>query len=125
MMLQIAERPAWPGEARARPRPRSCAPSPPEHGRGDGEARAPRALEAVRAPCRSAERARRRRRQAAAAQVVAIVSEITQDAAAAAIGGDENPGPFAPTIDAVAARTLDPWSAAERLVAAARAASPG
>jgi hypothetical protein len=49
------------------------------------------------------------------------VSEITHDAVLAAIGGDENPGPFAPTIDAVAARTLDPWSAAEILAAAAKA----
>jgi putative protein kinase ArgK-like GTPase of G3E family len=85
---------------------------------GEGTADLVRVLEAARA-APAAERARRRRRQAAA-QVLAIVSEITQDAAAAAIGGDENPGPLAPTIDAVAARTLDPWSAAERLVASER-----
>jgi LAO/AO transport system kinase len=113
-MLQIAEPHAWPGEA-----PRSA----PTLVRtvastGEGIAELVRALEAARA-APAAERARRRRRQAAA-QVLAIVSEITQDAAAAAIGVDENPGPFAPTIDAVAARTLDPWSAAERLVASGR-----
>ncbi len=112
-MLQIAERHAWPGEApRAAPTlVRTVAST------GEGTADLVRALETVRA-APAAERARRRRRQAAA-QVVAIVSEITQDAAAAAIGGDENPGPFAPMIDAVAARTIDPWSAADRLSSAA------
>jgi LAO/AO transport system kinase len=112
-MLQIAERPAWPGEeARAAPPlVRTIAST------GEGTAELVCALEAARARP-APERARRRRRQAAS-QVLAIVSEITQDAAGAAIGGDENPGPFAPTIDAVAARTLDPWSAAERLAATA------
>jgi LAO/AO transport system kinase len=109
-MLQIAERPAWPGED-ARPAPplvRAVAT------KGEGIADLLAALAAARgAPAE--QRARRRRRQAAA-QVLAIVSEITRDAARAAIGGDENPGPFAPTIEAVAARRLDPWSAAERLV---------
>jgi LAO/AO transport system kinase len=111
-MLQIAGRPAWPGEA-PRPEPvlvRAVATT------GEGTPELVRALEVARA-LPPAERARRRRRQAAA-QVLAIVSEITADAAARAIGGDENPGPFAPTIDAVAARTLDPWSAAELLAAA-------
>jgi LAO/AO transport system kinase len=117
-MLQIAEPHAWPGES---PRPtrtlvRAAAAT------GEGIADLVRALEAARA-APAAERARRRRRQAAA-QVVAIVSEITQDAAMAAIGGDEKPGPFAPTIDAVAARTLDPWSAAEALAAAAKRHTP-
>jgi LAO/AO transport system kinase len=109
-MLQIAERPAWPGEE-ARPAPplvRAVAT------KGEGIAELVAALAASRgAPAE--QRVRRRRRQASA-QVLAIVSEITRDAARAAIGGDENPGPFAPTIDAVAARRLDPWSAAERLV---------
>jgi LAO/AO transport system kinase len=109
-MLQISERPSWPGEG-ARPAPplvRAVAT------KGEGTAELVAALAAARgAP--ADERARRRRRQAAA-QVLAIVSEITRDMARAAIGGDENPGPFAPTIDAVAARRLDPWSAAERLV---------
>jgi len=112
-MLQIAARPAWPGEA-ARPAPpvvRAVAST------GEGTPELVRALEAARARP-AADRARRRRRQAAA-QVLAIVSEVTQDTAARAIGGDENPGPFAPTIDAVAARALDPWSAAERLATAA------
>ena len=108
-MLQISARPAWPGEA-ARPAPalvRAVAAT------GQGVPELVAALEVVRgAPV--ADRARRRRRQAAA-QVLSIVSEITQDEARAAIGGDEKPGPFAPTIDAVAARTLDPWAAAERL----------
>ena len=47
----------------------------------------------------------------------ALAWSANADAARLAIGGDENPGPFAPTIDAVAARALDPWAAAERLVA--------
>jgi LAO/AO transport system kinase len=113
-MLQIAQRHAWPGEA-PRPAPalvRAVAST------SQGVPELVRALEAARA-VPAAEQARRRRRQAAA-QVLAIVSEVTQDVAAAAIGGDENPGPFAPTIDAVAARTLDPWTAADRLVALGR-----
>jgi LAO/AO transport system kinase len=113
-MLQIAERPAWPGEApRAAPAlVRTVASS------GEGVGELVGALEAVRA-APAAERAARRRRQAAA-QVLAIVSEITQDAAAAAIGGDEKPGPFAPTIESVAARTIDPWAAAEALLSATK-----
>jgi LAO/AO transport system kinase len=108
-MLQISTRHAWPGEA-PRPAPalvRATAAT------GQGVPELVAALEAVRA-APLADRARRRRRQATA-QVLAIVSEITRDEARAAIGGDEKPGPFAQTIDAVAARTLDPWSAAERL----------
>jgi LAO/AO transport system kinase len=108
-MLQISTRHAWPGEA-PRPAPalvRATA------AKGQGVTELVAALEAVRA-APAADRARRRRRQATA-QVLAIVSELTRDEARAAIGGDETPGPFAQTIDAVAARTLDPWSAAERL----------
>ncbi len=108
-MLQISTRHAWPGEA-PRPAPalvRATAAT------GQGVPELVAALEAVRA-APAADRGRRRRRQATA-QVLAIVSEITRDEARAAIGGDEKPGPFAQTIDAVAARTLDPWSAAERL----------
>jgi LAO/AO transport system kinase len=108
-MLQISTRHAWPGEA-PRPAPalvRAVAAT------GQGVPELVAALEAVRA-APTADRARRRRRQATA-QVLSIVSEITRDEARAAIGGDEKPGPFAQTIDAVAARTLDPWSAAERL----------
>jgi LAO/AO transport system kinase len=82
--------------------------------KGEGVAELVAALGATRAA--PAEQRDRRRRRQAAAQVLAIVSEITRDAARAAIGGEESPGPFAPTIDAVAARRLDPWSAAERLV---------
>jgi LAO/AO transport system kinase len=115
-MLQISERRAWPGEVPAAEPPplvRTVASS------GEGVPELVRALEAARG--RPAEERARRRRRQAAAQVLAIVSEITQDAAAAAIGGDDAPGPFAPTIDAVAARALDPWAAAERLVAAGAA----
>jgi LAO/AO transport system kinase len=117
-MLQIAGPRAWPGEAPglAPTLVRAAAST------GEGVADLVRALEAARA-APGGTRARRRRRQAAA-QVVAIVSEITQDAALLAIGGDEKPGPFAPTIDAVAARTLDPWSAAEALAAAAKRHAP-
>jgi LAO/AO transport system kinase len=109
-MLQIAQRPAWPGEP-ARPTPalvRAVATQ------GEGTTEIVAALEAMRV-LPAATRALRRRRQAVH-QVLAIVSEITAAAGRAAIGSDENPGPFAPTIDAVAARTLDPWSAAERLL---------
>jgi LAO/AO transport system kinase len=108
-MLQISTRHAWPGEA-----PRSApALLRATAATGQGVPELVAALEAVRA-APAADRARRRRRQATA-QVLAIVSEITRAEARAAIGGDEKPGPFAQTIDAVAARTLDPWSAAERL----------
>jgi GTPase len=108
-MLQIAARPAWPGEA-ARPAPalvRAIATS------DEGTTELVAALEAARVASPEA-RARRRRRQAAA-QLVALVSEITADSARAAIGSDENPGFFAPTVNAVAERTLDPWAAADRL----------
>jgi len=108
-MLEIAERPAWPGEA-PRPAPalvRAVATT------GEGVDALVAALEAARA-APTADRARRRRRQAAA-QVLAIVSEITRDAARAAIGDDESPGPSAQLIDAVAAHKIDPWSAAEQL----------
>ncbi len=108
-MLQISRRHAWPGEA---PRP-APALVRAVSATGQGVPELVAALEVVRA-APVADRTRRRRRQATA-QVLAIVSEITRDEARAAIGGDEKPGPFAQTIDAVAARTLDPWSAAERL----------
>jgi LAO/AO transport system kinase len=84
--------------------------------RGEGTDQIAAALEALRAAPPAARAARRRRQ--AARQVVAIVSEVTRAAARAAIGSDDRPGPFAPTIDAVAARTEDPWSAAEALAAA-------
>jgi LAO/AO transport system kinase len=110
-MLQIAERPAWPGEG---PRPvpplvRAVA------ARGEGTEELAAALGALRAAPAEA-RARRRRRQAEA-QVLALVGELTASAARAAIGDAETPGPQAGTIDAVATRSLDPWTAAERLLA--------
>ncbi|HVZ74815.1 MAG TPA: methylmalonyl Co-A mutase-associated GTPase MeaB [Polyangia bacterium] len=108
-MLQIAERPAWPGEsARALPALVRAVAS-----RGEGTAEIVAALAALRGAAPEA-RAQRRRRQAVA-QVLALVGEIGVERARAAIGNDENRGPEAPTIDAVAARALDPWSAAEHL----------
>jgi LAO/AO transport system kinase len=80
---------------------------------GTGVAELAAALEAVRNAPPDARAARRRRQ--AARQVLAIVSEVTRRRALAAIGSDEQPGAFAHTIDEVAARTLDPWSAAEAL----------
>lgn len=80
---------------------------------GRGIAEVVAALEALRA-CPGAERAARRRRQAAR-QVLAIAGERARDRARAAIGSEDAPGPFAETIAEVAARTLDPWSAAEDL----------
>lgn len=117
-MLEIAERPAWPGEA-ARPKPplvRAVAAT------GEGVDALVAALEAARGAAPQA-RARRRKRQAQS-QVLAIVSELARDAARDAIGDDDHPGPAASTIEAVAARTLDPWSAAERLAAQAAGGSP-
>jgi LAO/AO transport system kinase len=74
----------------------------------------------------AAERAARRRRQAAR-QIVAIAGERARARAEAAIGRDgevgrkedgrqEEGASLASTVDAVAARTLDPWSAADRLL---------
>jgi LAO/AO transport system kinase len=108
-MLQITH-PAAAGVAPAPPLLRAVA------ARGEGIDEIAAALEAVRAASCAARAARRRRQ--AARQVLAILSEVTRAAARAAIGNDERPGPFAPTIDAVAARTEDPWSAAEALAAA-------
>ncbi len=61
-----------------------------------------------------AERDARRRRQAAR-QVLAIAGERARDRARAAIGSENAPGPLAAIIQDVAARTLDPWSAADAL----------
>jgi LAO/AO transport system kinase len=80
---------------------------------GQGIAEVVAALEAVRGRP-AAERAARRRRQAAR-QVLAIAGERARDRARAAIGDESAPGPLAATIDEVAARTLDPWSAADAL----------
>jgi len=60
------------------------------------------------------DRAARRRRQAVR-QVMAITGERARDAARAAIGTDAAPGPLAAAIDDVAARKLDPWTAAAAL----------
>lgn len=68
-----------------------------------------------------AERAARRRRQAAR-QIVAIAGERARARAEAALAGDEGGGAagtvfrLGPTVDAVASRTLDPWSAADALL---------
>ena len=71
------------------------------------------ALDALRA-APAAERAARRRRQVVR-QITALVGEQARAAARAAIGTDDAPGPLASTVDQVAARKLDPWSAAEAL----------
>ena len=66
------------------------------------------------------ERAARRRRQAAR-QIVAIAGERARAKAEAALAIDDSGGEagavfrLGPTVDAVAARTLDPWSAADAL----------
>jgi LAO/AO transport system kinase len=70
------------------------------------------ALERLRARP-EAEHAARRRRQATR-QIVAIAGERARAQAAAALAGDH--APSLATVDAVALRTLDPWSAAEALL---------
>jgi LAO/AO transport system kinase len=80
---------------------------------GQGIAEVVEALEARRGRP-AAEQAARRRRQAAR-QVLAIAGERARDRARAAIGDESAPGPLSATIDEVAARTLDPWSAADAL----------
>ena len=60
-------------------------------------------------------RAVRRRRQATR-QILAIAGERARERAQAALGRDDAPGPLGATVDAVAARTLDPWTAAEGLL---------
>jgi len=71
------------------------------------------ALEALRARP-AADRDARRHRQAAR-QVLAIAGERARDRARAAIGDEDAPGPLAAIVQDVAARTLDPWSAADAL----------
>jgi putative protein kinase ArgK-like GTPase of G3E family len=68
------------------------------------------ALELLRARP-AAERAARRRRQAAR-QVSAIAGEAARARIEVALADN---GALAATVDAVASRTLDPWSAAETL----------
>ncbi len=66
----------------------------------------------------AAERAARRHRQAAR-QIVAIAGERARARAEAALAQDEAAGTdfrWGPTVDAVASRTLDPWSAADKLL---------
>jgi LAO/AO transport system kinase len=113
-MLSLAAHPSRPGEP-----PRA----PPSLLRasaatGAGVADIVAALEALRgAP--AAQRDARRRRQAVR-QITALVGEQARAAAWAAIGSEAAPGPLASTVDQVAARTLDPWSAAEALATASR-----
>ena len=66
----------------------------------------------------AAERSARRRRQAAR-QIVAIVGERARARAEAARAEDDAADAdfhWRPTVDAVASRTLDPWSAADQLL---------
>ncbi len=79
------------------------------------------ALERLRA-LPAAERAARRQRQAAR-QIVAIAGERARAQAEAALVQDDAAGASAdanfhwgPTVDAVVSRTLDPWTAAEKLL---------
>jgi len=78
--------------------------------RDEGVGELAHALELLRARP-AGERAARRRRQAAR-QVVAIAAERARDRIATGLA--ENPA-LAATVDAVAERTLDPWSAADQL----------
>jgi LAO/AO transport system kinase len=71
------------------------------------------AIDALRA-APAAERAARRRRQVVR-QLTALVGEQARAAAHAVLGTDDAPGPLGSTIDEVATRKLDPWSAAEAL----------
>ena len=109
-MLGLAARPSRPGEP-PRPAPpliRTSATS------GAGVAELMAALDALRA-APAPERAARRRRQAVR-QITALVGERARSAALSAIGTDGAPGPLAATIDQVAERKLDPWSAAGALM---------
>ncbi|HEY7375699.1 MAG TPA: methylmalonyl Co-A mutase-associated GTPase MeaB [Polyangia bacterium] len=108
-MLSLAAHPSRPGEPpRAAP---ALIRASATGGAGVSEIVA--ALDALRA-APAAEREARRRRQAVR-QITALVGERAQAAARAAIGTEDAPGPLAATVDQVAARALDPWSAAEAL----------
>jgi LAO/AO transport system kinase len=109
-LMQIAERP-----------PPALLRTAAAQGTGVGELAA--ALEAVRGAPPDVRAARRRGQ--AARQVLALVSEVTRRRALAAIGSDDRPGAFAHTIDEVAARRLDPWSAAEAMLSAEALSSVG
>ena len=80
---------------------------------GEGVAEVVAALQALRG--RPIAERDARRRQQAARQVLAIAGERARDRARAAIGSENAPGPLAAIIQDVAARTLDPWSAADAL----------
>src|SRR6185503_9645961 len=113
-MLSLAAHPARPGEPpRAAPALLRASAST-----GAGVAEIVTAVDALRrAP--AAERDGRRRRQAVR-QITALVGEHARAAARAALGTEGAPGPLASTADRVAARSLDPWSAAEALATASR-----
>ena len=113
-MLALAAFPSRPGEPRRTPPALIRASATAGTGVGDIMA----ALDALRA-APAAEREARRRRQAVR-QVTALVGEQARAAARAAIGTEDAPGPLASTVDQVAARKLDPWSAAEALTTANR-----
>jgi LAO/AO transport system kinase len=76
------------------------------------------ALERLRA-APAAARAARRRRQAER-QVLALVGERARDVAHDAIGSTAAPGPLAAIVDDLAARRIDPWTAAEALTGVIR-----
>ncbi len=80
---------------------------------GAGVADVVQAIERARA-AGEGDRASRRRRQAAR-QVLSITGESARDAALAALGTPDAPGPLASLLDEVVARRLDPWAAAEAL----------
>jgi len=113
-MLGMAAFPARPGEpARAAPALIRAAAA---NGTGVGDVLT--AIDALRA-APAIERAERRRRQLVR-QITALVGEQARAAARAAIGTEDAPGPLASTVDQVAARKLDPWSAAEALTSSNR-----
>ena len=76
------------------------------------------ALERLRA-APAAARAARRRRQAER-QVLALVGARARDVAHDAIGSTAAPGPLAAIVDDLAARRIDPWTAAEALTGVIR-----
>jgi hypothetical protein len=67
----------------------------------------------------AAERLGRRRRQAAR-QLVALAGEQARDAAHAALGTPDAPGPLASLADDLAARKIDPWTATRALTTKSR-----
>jgi len=113
-MLALASRPSRPGEP---PRAAPALIRASATG-GAGVADVMAAIDALRA-APAAERAASRRRQAVR-QITALVGEQARAAASAAIGTEGAPGPLASTVEQVAARKLDPWSAAEALTGKTR-----